>query len=87
MLSTARQLRRSIMRSFKRLNGISRTARKVALNNTNNGLDKFYKLTQKIKGIEESILKKEVNLMEKITRSAKRNSPLRGGQTRRKNRA
>jgi len=87
MLSTARKLRGSILRSFKRLNGLSRTARKVALNNTNNGLYKFYKLTQRIKGVEESIMKKEVNLMKKITRSAKRNSPLRGGQTRRKNRA
>jgi len=87
MLSTARKLRRSIMRSFGRLNGLSRTARKVALNNTTNGLDKFYQITKKIQRIEESIMKKEVNLMEKITRSAKRNSPLRGGQTRRKNRA
>jgi hypothetical protein len=75
------------MRSFGRLNGLSRTARKVALNNTTNGLDKFYQITKKIQRIEESIMKKEVNLMEKITRSAKRNSPLRGGQTRRKNRA
>lgn len=83
-LTSARHISRSIKGSLRHINHLKNMSRKLARNNSDKGLDNFYKTMKRIEGLQKTVLKKEVDLEKELRR---KNSILRGGQTRRKNRA